>query len=48
MLTVFVGKDATAEDTAALENEIHALRADVEVYLLEGGQEIYPYIFVAE
>ena len=48
MLTVFIGKDAKAEDTAALENEIRALRPDVELYFLDGGQDIYPYIFVAE
>ncbi len=48
MLTVFTGKDADETETGALEAEIHALRPDVEVYFLEGGQDIYPYIFVAE
>jgi len=48
MLTVFIGKDAVATDTEALESEIRALRPDVEVYFVDGGQDIYPYIFVAE
>ena len=48
MFTVFYGKDASAEDKKALEEYISASFADVEAYFLEGGQDIYPFIFVAE
>ncbi len=48
LLTVFVGIDATDEDRAALEQFIAESYPDVEVYFIDGGQEIYPFIFVAE
>lgn len=48
MLTVFRGKDATEEDQAALTAYIEENHPDVEVYFIDGGQDIYPFIFVAE
>lgn len=48
MLTVFTGKDATADEQEKLQAEIAKMRPDAEVYFIDGGQEIYPYIFVAE
>ncbi|MBQ8321873.1 MAG: DAK2 domain-containing protein [Clostridia bacterium] len=48
MLTVFVGTDATAEEGAILEDYVRSTYPDVEIYSIDGGQEIYPYIFVAE
>lgn len=48
MLTVFVGIDAKAEEREMLENHIKENHPDAEVYFIDGGQEIYPFIFVAE
>ena len=48
MLTVFCGADATEEERGALEAAIGEAHPDAEVYFIDGGQEIYPYIFVAE
>ena len=48
MLTVFCGSDASEEERAELEAFINEIHPGVEVYFLDGGQDIYPYIFVAE
>ncbi|MBE6680209.1 MAG: DAK2 domain-containing protein [Ruminococcaceae bacterium] len=48
MLTVFTGKDADAKEQEDLQAEIAKMNPDAEVYFIDGGQEIYPYIFVAE
>ena len=48
MLTVFCGVDATAEEREALESYISANHPDTETYFVDGGQEIYPYIIIAE
>ena len=48
MLTVFVGADATEEDRAELEAFINEKYPSDEVYFIDGGQDIYPFIFVAE
>ena len=48
MLTIFRGVDATDDDQAALEAGIAEVCPDAEVYFIDGGQEIYPFIFVAE
>ncbi len=48
MLTVFCGKDATEEERTALSEELSAAHPSAEIYFIDGGQEIYPYIFVAE
>ena len=48
MLTVFTGKDADPADSEKLQAAIAEKSPDTEVYFIDGGQEIYPYIFVAE
>ena len=48
MLTAFVGADATEQDCAVIESYAAEKFPDVEVYLAEGGQDVYPFIFVAE
>lgn len=48
MLTVFCGKDASDEDKSALESELAERCPDAEIYFHDGGQDIYPFIFVAE
>lgn len=48
MLTVFCGQDATEEERKELESSICACHPSAEVYFIDGGQEIYPYIFIAE
>ena len=47
-LTVFEGKDTDEESNQALEAYIHEAYPDVEVYMVNGGQDVYDYIFVAE
>ncbi len=48
MLTAFCGKDSTEEQKSALEAHIAENHSDAEVYFIDGGQEVYPFIFVAE
>lgn len=48
MLTVFTGKDASSDECNTLEEKLKEIAPDAEVYFVEGGQEIYPFIFVAE
>ena len=48
MLTVFCGKDNTAEEKAELESHMAEAYPDIEVYFIDGGQDVYPFIFVAE
>ncbi len=48
MMTVFCGKDTTKEEQAALLDYIETTYEDLEVYLIDGEQEVYPFIFVVE
>ena len=48
MLTVFCGKDATPEQQSALQADIQKTYPAIESYFIDGGQDIYPFIFVAE
>ncbi len=48
MLTVFCGKDATPDQQAALQADIQKTYPSIELYFIDGGQDIYPFIFVAE
>ncbi len=48
MLTVFLGKDQSGKVTEAMRAHMTSVYPSAELYVLEGGQEIYPYIFVAE
>ncbi len=48
MITAFMGKESTPDECAALETYIKEVHPSVEIYFVDGGQEVYPYIFVAE
>lgn len=48
MLTVFLGNDAGENAQQAISEYMEDAHNDIEVYFIMGGQEIYPYIFVAE
>ena len=48
MLTVFCGADAPAEERAVLETALGKAHPTAEIYFIDGGQEIYPYLFAAE
>lgn len=48
MLTVFCGKDAADTDREALTDHLAQSHPDAEVYFIEGGQEIYPFLFACE
>jgi len=48
MLTVFSGADSTPEERSELEAYLTEKHPSAEIYFIDGGQEIYPYIFVAE
>ena len=48
MLTVFCGKDTTPGECMLLTDKLRELHPDTEIYTIDAGQEIYPYIFVAE
>ena len=48
MLTVFSGNDAMASETNELSAFLNKKYPSAEVYFINGGQDIYPYIFVAE
>ena len=48
MLTVFCGVDAPEKERTALEAALAEAHPDAEIYFIDGGQEIYPYLFAAE
>jgi len=48
MLTVFCGEDSSESEQNELTAYISENYPDAELYYIDGGQEIYPYIFVAE
>jgi dihydroxyacetone kinase-like predicted kinase len=48
MLTVFCGKATNDDARAALESAVNETYPDVEAYFIEGGQDVYPYIFIVE
>ena len=48
MITVFYGKDATVEERDKLAEYMLETYPMVEAYYVDGGQEIYPFLFVAE
>ena len=48
MLTVFCGKDADETVTEYLKKYFKENVANGELYLINGGQSVYPYILVAE
>ncbi len=48
LITAFVGKDADAETVKNLEDWMAEVCPDLEFYTVDGGQEVYPFIFVVE
>ena len=48
MITVFHGKDATIEERDRLAEYMLQTYPHIEAYYVDGGQEIYPFLFVAE
>ena len=48
MMTTFYGKDATDEERNQLEEYMSTNHPTVEAYFIDGGQEIYPFLFVVE
>lgn len=48
MITVFYGKDASDEERAQLSDYISKTYPSIEAYFIDGGQEIYPFLIVAE
>lgn len=48
IITAFIGKDATEDDVAALESWLSEEYPDIEFYTVDGGQDVYPFIFVVE
>jgi dihydroxyacetone kinase-like predicted kinase len=48
MLTVFCGKATTADESEVLEQYLTETYPEIEAYFIEGGQDVYPYIFIVE
>ena len=48
LITAFVGKDASSDDVAVLEDWIGETYPDVEFYTVDGGQDVYDYIIILE
>ena len=45
---VICGKDATDEEAAQIEGYIHSHYRGKEVYIIDGGQDVYDYIMIIE
>lgn len=48
LITAFIGSEASEEDVADLSAWLERTHADVEFYTVDGGQDVYPFIFVVE
>ena len=48
LVTAFVGKDATQDHIDLLTEWLEEKYPDVEFYTVDGGQDVYPFIFVVE
>lgn len=48
MITVFFGKDATDIERDSIRLYIEENHPDAEAYYVDGGQDVYPYIFICE
>ena len=48
MITVFYGEDASTEERNMLTEYMGKTYPEVEAYYINGGQKIYPFLFVAE
>ena len=45
---VISGKDAMADESKELESYFNERYPELEIYLVDGGQEVYDYILVFE
>ena len=48
MITGFFGKDATEFERESIRQYIEENHPDAEAYYVDGGQDVYPYIFICE
>ncbi len=48
MLTVFCGRESDEDERSAIEGYIASHYPEVEFYLIDAGQEVYTYTFLAE
>ncbi len=48
LITAFTGSEAAPEETEALSDWLAEKYPDVEFYTVDGGQDVYPFIFVVE
>ena len=48
IITTFVGSEANADEIAEIEAWVGETYPDVEFYTANGGQDVYPFIFVVE
>ena len=48
MLTIFFGRDVTEDEARSVNEALSESHPEAELYLIRGGQEIYPYLMVAE
>lgn len=45
---IFCGKDATDEEADRIEKHLRSSYKDKEIYILNGGQDVYDYIIIVE
>jgi dihydroxyacetone kinase-like predicted kinase len=48
VITAFVGCGVEAEHARLVEDFVQQNYPEVELYLTDGGQDVYPFIFIAE
>ena len=48
MVTIFHGKDASTEERDMLADYMMRVHPNIEAYYVDGGQDIYPFLIVAE
>ena len=48
LITAFTGKDADAETVEELHRVVTEAYPEIEFYTVDGGQDVYPFIFVVE
>jgi dihydroxyacetone kinase-like predicted kinase len=48
IITLFVGKDVTADKRVALTEQLKEIYDECEIQVYEGGQEVYDYLLAVE
>ena len=48
ILTLFVGRDVTAEKRASLTERLKEIYDEFEIVVYEGGQDVYDYLVAVE